>query len=675
MRRTGLLLSAAVLLTAGTLGVFLALGTAQTGAPFPLGTLVLGSALLAVMTVTTALVVRAHYRRRIADLGRRIAAVREAPSQQAREAVAAVERHDRDWGPLVTELGALVASYGHALDTLIKSQEVLVRLRGFGGRDDVERGHSHSFVHPSGFLRSGRLIARLTPTLQWLAATPALQRYLGRSHADLAGRPFVESVAAEDVPALITALQDALREGEAHNHVFRVGLPGGEERFLQMDALARYTEDGRPLHVRCHFTDVTDRVRAERELRLQTAKLARANALLVQSNAGLQRLKESYRDLYHQAPVLYFSVDPRGHICACNDTLLQALGYDRADLLNQPYARLLTAEALARSPGPEVFQRSGEVETQWARKDGSAIDVWIRTSPILDERGQFVRSRSAAQDVTERNRLSDALRRQARELQRTNDELRRINQELEEFTYVVSHDLKEPLRTLEAFSTFLQQDYGDTLGDEGREQIAHLVAASRRLGRLIDDLLILGRAGKVLNTPRAFDFQEAVDIAIADLSDLIQRRSGQVRVEGPLPAVVGDRERLVQLVANLIANGLKYNRSDPPEVVIGCRAAEANGPAGAGLATLFVRDNGIGIAPQYHEQIFRLFRRLHRREEYEGTGAGLAICKKIVEAHGGRIWVESDLGCGATFIFTLPRAGRRTSLVGAAANGAPKEAE
>jgi signal transduction histidine kinase len=126
-----------------------------------------------------------------------------------------------------------------------------------------------------------------------------------------------------------------------------------------------------------------------------------------------------------------------------------------------------------------------------------------------------------------------------------------------------------------------------------------------------------------------------------------------VREDGPLPPAAGDPERVVQLLTNLIGNGLKYNRSPRPEVVVGWRAAERQ-PGDGDFVTLFVRDNGIGIAPEHHEQVFKMFKRLHRREEVDGTGAGLAICKKIVEAHGGRIWVESALGEGATFCFTLP---------------------
>src|SRR5262249_18495309 len=164
-----------------------------------------------------------------------------------------------------------------------------------------------------------------------------------------------------------------------------------------------------------------------------------------------------------------------------------------------------------------------------------------------------------------------------------------------------------------------------------------------RLGLLIDDLLALSRAGRVINTPAAFDLGEVLRVVVADLSDLIHRRGAEVRVEGRLPEVAGDRERIAQLLANLIGNGLKYNTSSPPGGGVGTAPPAEDGGPKAGdwrQVTLFVRDNGIGIDPQYHQHVFRLFRRLHKRDEYEGNGAGLSICKKIVEAHGGRIWVE-----------------------------------
>jgi PAS domain S-box-containing protein len=696
MRRHLLLLLAAVVAGAAALSA-LYLGLRHDLAPLPLAE---ATAVVALMLTVSAALAAAltdrHYRRTLRDLGACVADFRATPSGGPLAERLRPTGGGPEWAPLLTGVEALADAYRQALGEVVRTQEVLEKFRSFAGMADGDKAGHSSAKGPSSFFRSTRLIARLAPNLHWVAATAALQRFLGRPLAALSARSFLECVHPDDAPRLLRPFQEALREGEAHDITFRVMTKGGDARYVQMDVLTRYDVDGGPLHLRCHFVDVTDRVAAERELRLQSARLAQANALLRQTNAGLERLKESYRDLYHQAPVLYFSLDTNGRFAACNDTLLAALGYTREDLQGRPYTRLLTSEGARRFlQDPGAYARSGEIETRWVKKDGSAIDVWVRTAPVLDEHGDFVRSRSAALEVTERNRLANAVRAKAEELQHANERLRRINGELEEFTRVVSHDLKEPLRTLEAFSSFLQQDYGQALGGDGADYISHLVAASRRLGRLIDDLLALSRAGKVINTPAAFDLGEAARVVTADLSDLIHRTGAEVRVEGKLPRVTGDRERVTQLLANLIANGLKYNRSSPPVVVIGvvdggqwivdseksASPSAAHRPPSAAPSTvhrppstIFVRDNGIGIASQYHEDIFRLFRRLHRREEYEGTGAGLAICKKIVEAHGGRIWVESEAGRGATFYFTLPSAAPPVPVLEARDNGhGPRE--
>jgi PAS domain S-box-containing protein len=657
MWRNLLGIAAAIIGAAALAALYLGLRHGLGGAPALIEATAAVVLLLAVVAALAVGLTRRHYRRALCRLGERVAGLRESPTPPPSRADSP---DDSEWAPALAQIEALAGAHRQALGEVVRTQKALEKFRSFTGLADTEKGSSHSAVRgsQSAFFRSTRLIARLTPNLHWMAATGALQRFLGRRLPDLTDRPFLDCAHPQDAPDLRRPFQEALREGEAHDITFRMLVGDGEVRHVQMDVLTRYDADGSPLHLRCHFVDVTDRVTAEREMRRQSARLAETNALLLQTNAGLERLKESYRDLYHQSPALYFSLDAQGRFAACNDTMLAALGYVREDLLGRPYTRLLTADGARRFLlDPGAYARPGEIETRWVKKNGTSIDVWVRTAPILDEHGQFVRSRSAAQDVTERNRLANAVRAKAEELQEANERLGQINQELEQFTYVVSHDLKEPLRTLEAFSGFLQQEYGPALGGDGADYIAHLVAASRRLGRLIDDLLALGRAGKVINPPAAFDLGEVVRVVTADLSDLIHRKGAQVRVEGDLPQVAGDRERIGQLLANLIGNGLKYNTSARPEVVVGAAAEDgASSPATRHPqpATLFVRDNGIGIEPQYHEQIFLMFRRLHRREEYEGNGAGLAICKKIVEAHGGRIWVESEAGRGATFYFTLP---------------------
>ena len=560
------------------------------------------------------------------------------------------------------------------------------------------------------------MVGRLAPNMHWIAATPPLQQFLGSKLKHIVARSFLEYVHPADAANLKQTLQEALKDGEGHNITFRILVPDhssavrnkapefaapssgrlGEgrngslsglaappnERHLQMDVMTCYTDLGAPLHLRCHILDVTERVLTEQKLSRRTAELTQANTRLRQINSDLQRLKESYRDLYHHSPVLYFSLDAWGQFVAFNETLLRTLGYPREALVGQPYSCLLTPESRAAFlDDPKALQQTGEVEAQWVKQDGTVIDVLIDTTTVMDADGKFVRSRSVARDVTDRRRLATALLTKADELGQANGQLRRINQELEEFTYVVSHDLKEPLRTLQAFSNFLAADYGEKLDAEGHEYISHLIQASRRLGALIDDLLTLSRAGRVINTPRAFNWDDTVGTVLGDLRDLIQRTGAEVRVEGPLPAVYGDPERIGQLLTNLVSNGLKYNKSHPPVVVLGTRPEVCSGSLSdsrlvmsGDFVTLFVRDNGVGIEPQYHEQVFRIFRRLHRRDEVEGTGAGLAICKKVVEAHGGKLWVESQPGNGATFFFTLPRlqATKRppSSLGGPKENGA-----
>jgi PAS domain S-box-containing protein len=640
----------------------------------------LGGLIAAVASHLAVRRLRGYQRELLAHLAERLIALRQNPAPHA--------LHELEIGPLRDDLAtvtgpleALAACYRKSLDEVALAR-VRQEARASAGRGEAYGGTRvgpHAPTHLVVGSSRHRMVGRLAPNLHWMAATPPLLQFLGCSLSHLTARSFLDLVHSEDGPAVQRALHEALKDGEGHNITFRVLLPpaappvqpaspsegngqppAAREFHLQMDVMTYYSEAGLPLHLRCHFLDVSDRILTERELRRRTEELSQANARLRQINEDLQRLKESYRDLYHQAPVLYFSLDARGHFVAFNETMLRTLGYPRAALLGQPYQRLLTpASRAAFLQDPTALQRPGELETQWVKRDGTVIEVWVGTTTIKDERGAFVRSRSAARDVTDRKRLANALQAKAEEVGQANSQLRRINQELEDFTYVVSHDLKEPLRTLEAFSNFLAQDYGSVLGADGQEYIGHLTQASRRLGALIDDLLALSRAGRVINTPRAFSWDEVIQTVLGDLHDLIGRQQAVVAVDGPLPPACGDRERVIQLLTNLVSNALKYNKSARPEVVIG-PLPPGNGEGG--MVALFVRDNGVGIDPIYHEQIFRMFRRLHRRDEVEGTGAGLAICKKIVEAHGGRIWVESQAGAGAQFCFTLPRGGRRETV-------------
>ncbi len=253
----------------------------------------------------------------------------------------------------------------------------------------------------------------------------------------------------------------------------------------------------------------------------------------------------------------------------------------------------------------------------------------------------------AIEDVTERKRLKLLAAQAARERE-LKESLKQQVAELDAFTYSVSHDLKEPLRTIEAFSQFVLEDCADRLDEQGREYLLKLANAAVRMKRLIEDLLTLSRASRESRRRTQVDVGRLVRDVVERISSTVERRGATVEVEDGLPDVLADPPRVEEVFANLLGNALKFNESKRPSVKIGVRATEG------GMATFYVQDNGIGIDPQYHERIFGVFQRLHRREEYEGTGAGLAIVKRVVEIFGGRTWVESELGAGATFLFTLP---------------------
>lgn len=230
------------------------------------------------------------------------------------------------------------------------------------------------------------------------------------------------------------------------------------------------------------------------------------------------------------------------------------------------------------------------------------------------------------------------------------DQLARSNKELAEFGYIVSHDLQEPLRTISGFIGLLRDRYDAQLDEKGRQYISHAVSGATRMSRLISDLLEYSRLGRQAPRLGPVDLRAVFDDAVANCSASIETTAASVGRD-ELPVVQGDRGQLVRLMQNLIGNALKFRRPDvQPEVHVSASRSD-------GGWVISVRDNGIGIAENQIGRLFQLFQRLHGRDRYEGTGIGLAECKKIVDLHGGRIWLESQVGVGTTVLFTLPQAG------------------
>jgi len=224
-------------------------------------------------------------------------------------------------------------------------------------------------------------------------------------------------------------------------------------------------------------------------------------------------------------------------------------------------------------------------------------------------------------------------------------DLERSNRDLQQFAYVASHDLQEPLRTVASFTQLLAKRYGDKLDDKAREFIGFAVDGSKRMQTLINDLLSFSRVGTQGKALGAVNSDAALDAVLKGLKRSIEE-SGAVITRDRLPTVLADEVQLTQLLQNLVANAIKFQGAGVPRIHIG---AERNGSEWK----ISVRDNGIGISPEHHERIFVILQRLHSKKQYPGTGIGLAVCKKIAERHGGRIWVEATAGGGSTFRFTV----------------------
>ena len=338
--------------------------------------------------------------------------------------------------------------------------------------------------------------------------------------------------------------------------------------------------------------------------------------------------------------------DPEGTILWVNPAFTAVTGYTAEEALGQN-PRLLKSGKHDRPFYSDLWNTilAGKVwrgELTNRRKDGTPYAEEMTITPVLDEGGTIRNFIAMKQDVTQRKRAEEKLKLTVAELERS-------NKELEQFAYVASHDLQEPLRIVSGYTQLLARRYQGQLDAAANKFIAYAVDGANRMQTLINDLLVYSRVGAQAKAFEPVDCAAGLDRALTNLSVAIEE-SGAVVTHDPLPAVMADNLQMVQLFQNLIGNAIKFHVQKPPRMHV---AAEQKGNEWV----FSVRDNGIGIDPQYAERIFVIFQRLHTREEYPGTGIGLAICKKIVERRGGRIWVKSKPGTGSTFYFTVPAGG------------------
>jgi PAS domain S-box-containing protein len=359
----------------------------------------------------------------------------------------------------------------------------------------------------------------------------------------------------------------------------------------------------------------------------------------------LAQMEGRYRGLLEAAPDAMVVVNQSGQIVLLNAQAETQFGYSRNELLGQPvtniipegFAERLIADDL-RSPAEALAQQIGTgIELTARRKDGSEFPIELMLSPLESADGILVTA--AIRNISVRKAAE-------RQLADKVAELSRSNEELGQFAYIASHDLQEPLRMVASYTQLLSKRYKGRLDADADEFIAFAVDGANRMQRLILDLLSLSRVGTKGKDLVDTSSEEALQQALRNLEAAIAE-SGAVVTHDPLPDVMADEGQLVALFQNLVGNAIKYQRAGTPRVTVSAvRNAESK--------WLFsVQDNGLGIEPKYFEVIFGMFQRLHRRDEFAGTGIGLAICKKIVERHGGGISVESEPGIGSIFCFDL----------------------
>jgi PAS domain S-box-containing protein len=365
-----------------------------------------------------------------------------------------------------------------------------------------------------------------------------------------------------------------------------------------------------------------------------------------QAERELRQSEERFRSLTALSSDWYWEQDEQFRLTFLSSRFVERTGIDPAPYLgrrrwDQPAPNLTEADWERHRAQLERHEPFFDFEMERASPDADSVWLSVSGEPVFDEGRRFRGYRGVGTDITERKRAQGVLR-------AAYDELARSNAELQQFAYVASHDLQEPLRMIGSYTQLLEKRYGAKLDQDAREFMDFIVDGATRMKQLIEDLLAYSHVGTRGKELRPVQAQAVLDKVLINLRGAVEQ-SGATVTHDPLPEVNADDTQLAQLLQNLIGNAIKFRGKDEaPRIHVGVEDA--------GDEWRFtVADNGIGIEPQYFERIFMVFQRLHTRDEYPGTGIGLAICKKVIDRHDGRIWVESAYGKGSKFYFTLPK--------------------
>lgn len=373
----------------------------------------------------------------------------------------------------------------------------------------------------------------------------------------------------------------------------------------------------------------------------------------------MRQSEERYRALIEQLNDYgIFMLDEKGRIISWNEGAKRINGYSADEIIGKYFSIFYPEEDLINGkPAMElrVARAEGKYEEEgWRlRKDGTRFWASVVITAVYNYEGAHIGYSKVTRDLTERKEAEKALRSSyqryrelAGDLKLANAELQYANQELEQFTSIVSHDLQEPIRTIKSFLQLIDIKLSQGQHDDLKAYIAKSIGAANRMRELIQNLLHYSQLTKNEVVVEEMNVRDLVTEAIQNLRSAVEATNAEITIESEVEEVEGDRVQLVQVIQNLLSNALKFTSNGSPKVVVRCREEGEH-------IQFSVSDNGIGIAPADREKVFEIFRRLHTGKDYPGTGIGLAICKKIVDRHRGRIWPESEPGKGTTFYFTI----------------------
>ncbi|MGE5432913.1 MAG: PAS domain S-box protein [Syntrophomonadaceae bacterium] len=415
----------------------------------------------------------------------------------------------------------------------------------------------------------------------------------------------------------------AIEKGETViNELVNIQCFGGSPKTILNSAMPLKDENGNTIGAINVNQDITELKKTEDELRLSEQK---------------------FRTIAETMPLIVWTAEPAGQLDFVNQWGLDFTGMSIQDVTGWGWLKMLHPDDIqhAEKSWKESLQtgRVFEDTALFKRNDGHYRWFLTRAVPLKDFRGNIIKWFGTSTDINEQKEAEERL-------QEVMDELARSNKELEQFAYVASHDMKEPLRMISSYLQLLSKNYQGKLDEKADDYISYAVDGAIRMNTLINDLLIYSRVSSQEREFTSVDLNQIVEAVLKDLELLINENNAIVSYSG-LPAVMADHLQMRQLFQNLIQNAVKFRKNDQLRIEI---TSDRKGEEWL----IKVKDNGIGIDPLYYKRIFVIFQRLHERNKYPGTGIGLAICKKIVEHHGGRIWVESEPGQGSEFNFTLP---------------------